>query len=258
MIFIYTLSSSSSPNDIRYIGKTKNIKDRIRRHISKYYLNLEDNYKNRWIKSEVSKGNKILIEEIDLVNEEGWEESEKYWIEQFRNWGFRLVNTTDGGDGITLTKELIEKRNESNISRNSERLKDQIEKYNIIKDGEFWIGDRECPSCNRVTRYKSKSKSTVLMSTRRAESENRLCNYCKIPAEKSYFYGKKLNDGKLKQERYGKKILQFDIEDNLVNEFSSIREASEKTGIDRKSISNCARGIKHFHTAHGYKFKIKE
>lgn len=58
-----------------------------------------------------------------------------------------------------------------------------------------------------------------------------------------------INDGKEKQKRYGKKILQLDLDDNLINEFNSIREASEKTGIDRKSISNCAKGVKHYNTA---------
>ena len=62
-MFIYTLSSSSEPDNIRYVGKANNLKDRLRRHIGKYYLNLEINYKNNWIKSELSKGNKILINE---------------------------------------------------------------------------------------------------------------------------------------------------------------------------------------------------
>lgn len=257
MIFIYTLSSSSNPNDIRYIGKTKNIKDRIRRHISKYYLNLEDNYKNRWIKSELNKGNKILIEEIDLVQDGYWKESEKYWIEQFRNWGFRLVNTTEGGDGLVLTKEIIEKRNESNIRRGLQRIGERIVKYKIREEEGFWIGERTC-ECGNIVYYKNKLKRTILNYTLRAEKQDRKCNFCKTAGDKNHFFGKKLNDGKLKQERYGRKILQYDLEDNLINEFNSIREASDKTGIDRKSISNCARGVKHFHTAHGYKFKIKE
>jgi len=270
MISIYTLSSSSNPNDIRYIGKTKNIKDRIRRHISKYYLNLEDNYKNRWIKSELSKGNKIIIEEIDLVQEENWKESEKYWIEQFRNWGFRLVNTTEGGEGIILTKELIEKRNESN--KNSEKRKlaysklrenyktnsEIVKNHQIQEFEDYSIGKRNCNLCGKEIIYKSKYFKYVIRNIRRAENENRICNSCKSSGEKNYFYGRKLNDGKIKQERYGKKILQFDLDDNLIDEFNSIREASEKTGIDRKSISNCAKGIKHYNTAKGYKFKIKE
>lgn len=268
MISIYTLSSSSNPNDIRYIGKTKNIKDRIRRHISKYYLNLEDNYKNRWIKSELNKGNKIIIEEIDLVQEESWKESEKYWIEQFRNWGFKLVNTTEGGDGLVLTKEIIEKRNESN--KNSEKrklayfkisshyLKDYIIKYDIKEINNEWVGFRDCPSCGVTFTYHSKRKHGIVRSIKKAEKEKRQCFSCLNTGENNYFYGKKLNDGKLKQERYGKKIQQFDLDDNLIDEFKSIREASEKTGIDRKSISNCAKGIKSYNTAKGYKFKIKE
>jgi hypothetical protein len=56
----------------------------------------------------------------------------------------------------------------------------------------------------------------------------------------------------------GTKILQFDLDNNLINEFNSIREASEKTGIDRKSISNCSKGIKSYNTTGGYKFKRKE
>lgn len=96
------------------------------------------------------------------------------------------------------------------------------------------------------------------MNLRRAEKEKRKCYYCNNSGEKNHFYGKKLNDGKIKQERYGKKIQQFDLDGNLIDEFNSIREASEKTGIDRKSISNCAKGVKHYNTAKGYKFKIKE
>lgn len=257
MVFIYTLSSSSNPNDIRYVGKTKNIKDRIRRHISNYYLNIEDNYKNRWIKSELSKGNKIIIDEIDLVQEESWKESEKYWIEQFKNWGFKLVNTTEGGEGIILTKEIINKRNESNIKRGSERIVERIIKYKIREEDGFWVGERTC-KCGNIVHYKNILKRIILNYTLRAENQNRKCNFCKTAGEKNHFYGKKLNDGKLKQERYGKKILQFDLEDNLINEFNSIREASKKTGIDRKSISNCAKGIKGYNTAKGYKFKINE
>ena len=257
-MFIYTLSSSENPDNIRYVGKAKNLKDRVRRHIGKYYLNIEDNYKNRWIKLELSKGNKILINEVESVNESNWQEREQYSIDQFRQWGFRLVNTTEGGEGIILTKELIEKRNESNKNRNNDRLKEQIDKYNIVEINDIWIATRNCTECGRTISYESKRKSTILNITRRADRENRVCNICKSSGEKCYFYGKKLNDGKLKQERYGKKILQFDLEDNLINEFNSIREASEKTGIDRKSISNCAKGIKHYNTAKGYKFKIKE
>lgn len=60
------------------------------------------------------------------------------------------------------------------------------------------------------------------------------------------------------EKKYGQKILQLNLNGKIIKEFKSIREASEKTGIDRKSISNCAKGIKSYNTAGGYKFKIKQ
>lgn len=256
-MFIYTLSSSEYPNEIRYIGKTKNLKDRLRRHISKYYLNKDISYKNNWIKSELEKGNKILINELEVVNESNWQECEKYWIEQFKQWGYKLVNTTEGGDGLILTKELIDKRNKTRISNTTNKYQEFYIKYNIKEIDGLWTAQRECYNCHKIMNYESQTRSSLFNNLRRVERENRKCYYCNNSGEKNHFFGKKLNDGKLKQERYGKKILQYDLLDNLIAEYNSIHEASTITKIDRKSISNCAKGVKSFNTAGGYKFKFK-
>jgi len=316
-MFIYTLSSSSDPDDIRYVGKAKNLKDRLRRHIGKYYLNLEVNHKNNWIMSELSKGNTIIIDEIESVNESNWEEREKFWIQELKNRGFRLTNSTEGGEGIILTSEIIEKRNETRIKNTNVKYQDLILNYNVKFHDGLWQAERLC-SCGKIIGYSYKRRynlftylkeishlndckcveSKILRTKKvklkkvkieklkkekididlsrvcpncsceiiynrisslfRAIKENRICNSCKSSGERNYFYGKKLNDGKTKQERFGKKILQYDLEDNLIAEYNSIREASKKTGIDRKSISNCSKGIKSYNTAGGFKFKIKE
>ena len=248
MIFIYTLSSSSDPNNIRYIGKTKNIIDRIRRHIGKYYLNLEDNYKNRWIKSELNKGNEILIEEIDLVEEENWKESEKYWIEQFRNWGFNLVNTTEGGDGLVLTKEIIEKRSKTRIKNNFDRLQKEAFFFNIKKDNNGqWNGERLCSSCNTKVSYHARSFHRILYVVREG-NKRKYCISCLGMANSSI---------KTMTRKYGKKILQYDINMKLINEFESINSASKFTGINKNSISRCARNLKWSKTAGGFLFKYK-
>lgn len=49
------------------------------------------------------------------------------------------------------------------------------------------------------------------------------------------------------------KIAQYDLQDNLLNVFNSQREASEKTGTCRSSITRCVTG--HRKTAGGYKWK---
>lgn len=275
-MFIYSLSSSAEPDNIRYIGKAKDLKDRLRRHIGKYYLENEITHKNNWIKSELSKGNLILIKEIEEVNEENWIEREIYWILKFKDDGYELTNGTSGGEGIILTKEVIKRRNESNKNSKKRKMsyinlkntleekylnsnKELIEMFEISCgiSGKFF-GNRKCPSCNESVIHKSSTLSSLICQMKQYILKGRVCQTCKSSGDKNYFYGKKLNDGKEKQEKYGTKILQYDLDDNLIQEFKSIREASEKTGIDRKSISNCAKGIKHYNTAGGFKFKIKE
>ena len=268
MVYIYTLASSEKPEEIRYVGKTINIKTRLRRHTSKYYLEHETTYKNNWIKSELTKGNKILINEIDCVEESIWEEKETYWIEKYKELGYKLTNSTIGGEGIKLTDEIIRKRNESN--RNSEKRKqynkergiltveENIKKHNINKVNEKFFGYRNCPGCEKLLEYKSKNIYSVIYNIKRANEENRECFSCSNSGEKNNFYGMKFNDGKIKQEKYGRKILQYNKQGEVINEFASIREANEKTGIDRKSISNCAKGIKSYNTAGGFIFKFKE
>ena len=71
-IIIYTLIDPRD-NQVRYVGKTNNIKRLIR-----------NDYKP-------------IIEILDEVDEAEWEFWEKYWICQFKAWGFDLVNATDGG-----------------------------------------------------------------------------------------------------------------------------------------------------------------
>lgn len=273
---IYTLSSSEDPDNIRYIGKTNDLDDRLRRHTGKYYLENEITHKNNWIKSEMKKGNEILIKSIEKVNENNWQEREIFWIEEMTNRGFKLTNSTIGGEGLKLTDEIIKKRNESN--KNSDKRKNAYIELKRIKEEEYlnsnkeiiemfeiscgisgnFFGKRKCHSCNETVNHKSTTLSLLIFYMKQSILTERECNKCKSTGAKNYFYGKKLNDGKEKQERYGIKILQYDLDGNLIEEFKSIREASEKTGIDRKAISNCSKGVKHYNTAGGFKFKRKE
>jgi len=326
---IYGLSSSESPDNIRYVGKAKSPKDRLRRHISKYNLK-EDTYKNRWIKLELLKGNKIEIKVIEEVKNDNWEDLEIYWISEYKKLGYKLTNATIGGDGLPLTYEIINKRNKTRIENNLKSKSEIIKKFKI-KKVDIWSGERICPKCNEIVFYKSKnlynlihliqknvekeccskkeknekfkekgkkeknekfkekdkekieeifigertcpncgkiikyslssfSKLTALLK----KSENRKCLSCS-GKEKTPFRGHKwttrgmkykTNNSKLIKEKYGKKILQYDKNDKLVNEFVSIRDASNETKIDRKSISQCIRGIRQ--SAGGYIFKQKE
>ena len=130
MILIYGLSSGDNPENIRYIGKTSDIEDRLKRHISKYSLK-NDTYKNRWIKTELSKGNDIIIKSLyEIQPEENWQEAEIIWIDKYKKLGFSLTNGTIGGDGI-ISDDTVVKRNKTRIDNNLDNKRDEIEKYNI-------------------------------------------------------------------------------------------------------------------------------
>jgi hypothetical protein len=64
-----------------YIGKTKN--DRYYDHKQTYGSNIIY----------------TIIDEVDSLNRIDWEPLESYWIEQFRQWGFKVVNKNKKGGG---------------------------------------------------------------------------------------------------------------------------------------------------------------
>ena len=97
MIYIYGLVCPINKN-IRYIGKTQNIKQRYSGH-------LRDNsktHKVNWIKSLKHKNltPEIIILET-LENDSDWQAKEKTWIAKAKENKWDLVNSTDGGDGVT-------------------------------------------------------------------------------------------------------------------------------------------------------------
>ena len=65
-----------------YIGKSVRIQGRIGAHRSRF-------------------GKDIILEIIDEVETSEWKFWECYWIEQFKQWGFKLENKNNGGGGMT-------------------------------------------------------------------------------------------------------------------------------------------------------------
>lgn len=96
--YIYGLYEVGKEEQIRYIGKSNNIKKRLHDH---RYDNRKTSHKSCWIKSVLSNGGKIGAIAIAVVDMQNWKEIEKYYIAEYRKTN-KLVNLTDGGDG-TLT-----------------------------------------------------------------------------------------------------------------------------------------------------------
>jgi hypothetical protein len=101
-VFIYTLTDPFT-NLIRYVGKTKNFDQRRKNHLNRFRDT--NTHKRNWIASVKRKGKMPIMEIVDEVPESTWHFWEKYWISQFKSWGFDLVNYTEGGDGCTTANK---------------------------------------------------------------------------------------------------------------------------------------------------------
>ena len=102
--FIYALLDPR--NNFRiYIGKSDNPQQRLKQHLT---MLQPKTIKNDWVKKLLSLNltpELIIIDEVPRI---GWDFWEKFYIEQFRCWGFTLMNGTDGGDGGNTFIKLSE------------------------------------------------------------------------------------------------------------------------------------------------------
>ena len=80
-VFIYALKDPrlEKLGEVRYIGKTNNPKRRIWEHIRHSSSNI---YKNRWIKTLTKIGLKPVMEILEEVDENNWQEKEKFFIKK--------------------------------------------------------------------------------------------------------------------------------------------------------------------------------
>lgn len=104
---IYTLQDPISL-DIRYIGLTsQKLNVRLSAHWTTF--NNKKSHKVHWIKKLKKLNQKPIIKELDTAYSlKEAADLEKYWISQFKTWGFKLTNTTDGGEGALGYKHDLE------------------------------------------------------------------------------------------------------------------------------------------------------
>lgn len=98
LAYIYALSDPRT-KEIRYVGKTFDLKQRLWQHQHDVKRGLNTR-KTGWIKSLLKSGYWPTMEELESFPEnevEQWEEAERFWIETLRFYGFRLTNMDTGG-----------------------------------------------------------------------------------------------------------------------------------------------------------------
>jgi hypothetical protein len=126
MTKIYIVNNiDKDPNKV-YIGKT-HTKVRSSQHRSKFGDFVEFTY----------------IDEVESLDRSDWKPLECYWIEQFRQWGFTLLNKNKGGGGaITHSAEAREKIRASKLGKSSPRKGVKVNESTLKKMRDIKVGKK--------------------------------------------------------------------------------------------------------------------
>jgi hypothetical protein len=216
-------------NNVRYVGKTsRNLELRLKEHIK----DTKRIYKYYWLKK---LNNNVEIFLIDEVLEEYSNYWEIFYIQLFKNWGFNLLNLTEGGDGgkgfkhSDEVKKIISEHSKKQVFTDERKLKISLSKLG-----------KKCPKCGRKghkhseeTKKKIGEKSKGRTWVMSEESKKKLSERQK---------------GKIVSEEMKKKI------SNTLKGRKPSKELIDKSIVNRK-IKALERGF--FHSEES-KMKIKK
>lgn len=231
---IGTIYKLTSPSNKCYIGQTINLVERKRTlyNPNKYYSGhrLDNAIKKYGIENFQYE---IIIQIVESSKEklrEKLDELEKFYIEKYDSYnnGYNMTLGGSGSNGCFQTEESKRKISEKAKGR----------------------------------------KGSMLGRHLTEEQRNKISNFAKTrTGEKNSFYGKThLEEAKLKIGRANSiPILQLDLNENIITEFPSAKEAARSLGkpkADSEIIKVCKGYIspsgKRYITALGYKWKYKE
>lgn len=141
IIYIYCLKDTNG--NIRYVGKTNNIKRRLQSHISEAKKIKGKRYVLNWISSLIKNNQKPILEVLEECNELNWQEREIYWINYYRSINPNLCNICDGGIGATGSKnyspeEIQKRRKLLSIKRSKFSENTKIVIWELIKENKTY------------------------------------------------------------------------------------------------------------------------
>ncbi|OYW60023.1 MAG: hypothetical protein B7Z31_04820 [Rhodobacterales bacterium 12-65-15] len=100
-VLIYALTEPGT-DVVRYVGKT--VRSARKRHSEHIFNALQKGSRlpvHNWIRKQYARGAWSCMWHLENVpHGEDWAERERYWINKFRDDGHKLLNLTNGGDGL--------------------------------------------------------------------------------------------------------------------------------------------------------------
>lgn len=163
VVHIYTLADPRT-GEIRYVGKTVDIDNRIRQHIQCG----KRCHSASWIKNLKASGVNPIIEVVEsFINaeESEWQEAERFWIESFRHMGFNLTNLRTGGIGGGRMAESTKKK--LSIAKTGKKCKKNPESARKLK---IYLQNR---TPEQLKEYSEKMSRVLLAKKRKASQETK-------------------------------------------------------------------------------------
>lgn len=215
-VYIYTLEDPIS-RETRYVGKTNNIKQRFKAHNNS--ARYKDTHKFNWIKKLKDSDLKPILKIIDEVPENEWKYWEKFWIEQFKQWGFNLVNSTSGGDGLTNGNQTSWKKGNKPWNTGKGNIK-------------------KCIICN--TEFKSPKSANRKTCSKECSSKVRQQATKKTQFKKSVEPWNKNKKGHKTKKRIP--VLQYTLDNKFIKEFECCEDAAKEVKCGTENIRNACVG----------------
>jgi hypothetical protein len=211
--YIYLIELSA---DEVYIGKTVNPESRKYGHMSKYGYNIKYH----------------VIDNISSTDSKDWKPLESYWIEQFKQWGFKIKNKNNGGGGPSY-------KSQESIQKVVNKLKKKIYQYDL--DG------------NLIKIWDSIKEAKTLLGV---DIDGCLKGKTKIAGNSIWKYTPTINFSPHLTSKKGNIVCQYSLDDKLIKIWRSANEAEKflnnKIG---DNIAACCRGKQK--TAYGYLWNYK-
>jgi hypothetical protein len=220
--------------EIRYIGQSKNPKQRLSAHISAAKNDKEKNSrKKNWIKSLLAQNKKpeLCIFETFYGSPENSHKREWELIQQHFDNGVRLTNGNDGGAPYLLPDDRVRK-----VYKYNRTTLVFIKEYRCAFDASIETGIHDSSigiSARSIQRHRVKFAGNFLWSYDKYEI---------FPKELLLF----------STRHNKKKVKATHLQTNITTIYDSARDAAHILGLSYRNISQVCKGQKHTHK--GYTF----
>jgi group I intron endonuclease len=232
-------------NNMKYIGQSKclDINDRWNSH-----KKMRENSIGSYLLSAYKKYgvNNFTFKLICICFDEDCDNLENYYISKFKTIVPNGYNLKEGGITTKHHPNTIQLMSlKAKEFWTTDRKKQQSLKYSGANHPNF--GKKLSDEQRNILSNKSKKYwESLTIEERKNILDKRKCGPLNVNTLNNLVLGRGIN---------AKKVGQYDLENNLLNIYSSTMEASKKTSICLSSIGKVCRGIKKYNTAGCYIWK---